>query len=179
VPTKSLIGSFRRATAKKLRANTTGAEDKLWRQLRRLEVHGSHFRRQVSVGSFDADFACMAAKLLIEVDGSQHGHDVKIISDGERTAWLESEGYRVLRFWNNDVTTNINGVMEAVYAALYGTSGSEARRLTHRRVARFHPTPARGADPPPPGEGKLARQRSTFDPSPQGAGEKQRGRGKP
>jgi hypothetical protein len=134
-------------------------------------MHGSHFRRQVPIGNFVADFACMATKLLIEVDGSQHGRNENLTRDRERTAWLESEGYRVVRFWNNDITTDIDSVMEAIYAALYGSLDSETRKLTHRRVPRVHPTPALRADPPPPGEGSA---RPTSNPSPQGRGEKKR-----
>jgi very-short-patch-repair endonuclease len=171
VPPKSPIDNFRRATAKRLRANTTDAEDKLWRHLRRLEMHDSHFRRQVPIGTFVVDFACMAAKLLIEVDGSQHSQDANLARDKERTAWLESEGYRMLRFWNNDITANINGVLEAIYAALYGSNDSDLRKLTHRRVMKSHPTPALRADPPPPGEGETSFA-ATPNPSPQGGGEK-------
>jgi very-short-patch-repair endonuclease len=69
------IDSFRRRTARRLRANTTDAERTLWRHLRKLETEGTHFRRQVPIGPYVADFACMAARLVIEVDGSQHGED--------------------------------------------------------------------------------------------------------
>jgi very-short-patch-repair endonuclease len=147
------IAAFKRKTAKKLRANSTDAEQKLWRSLRNLELHGSHFRRQVPIGNFVADFACLAAKLLIEVDGSQHGSAFGAERDTERTAWLEKEGYRVLRFWNNDITGNIDGVMDAIYEALYG-SGDSSSKLTHRRVPRGdHPTPAGLARRPSPSRG--------------------------
>ena len=69
------ISTFRRGTAKRLRDATTAAEDSLWRRLRRFPVSGTHFRRQVPIGPYVADFACMAARLIIEVDGSQHGRD--------------------------------------------------------------------------------------------------------
>jgi len=69
------ISAFRRRTAKRLRETTTGAEDLLWRRLRRFPISGTHFRRQVPIGPYVADFACMAARLIIEVDGSQHGRD--------------------------------------------------------------------------------------------------------
>jgi very-short-patch-repair endonuclease len=100
---KRPISDFKRKTAKALRANTTAAEDILWRHLRRLELAGSHFRRQVPIGPYVADFACLKQRLIIEVDGSQHGRDEGLHRDEVRTRWLNSEGYRVMRFWNNDV----------------------------------------------------------------------------
>ena len=90
------VSDFKRRTAKRLRENTTAAEDILWRRLRRLEIDGTHVRRQVVIGPYVADFACLARRLIIEVDGSQHGNDVNIQRDEARTRWLNSEGYRVL-----------------------------------------------------------------------------------
>lgn len=72
------------------------------------------------IGKFVVDFACPAAHLVIEIDGSQHGEGEGRARDDKRTRWLESEGYRVLRFWNNDITQNIHGVMDVIFAALYG-----------------------------------------------------------
>src|SRR5215470_12540026 len=112
---KRSISDFKRKTAKRLRANTTSAEDVLWRHLRRLELNGSHFRRQVVIGPYVADFACLAERLVIEVDGSQHGNDAHRRRDQARTRWLESEGYRVMRFWNNDVMSRTEAVLEAIY----------------------------------------------------------------
>src|SRR5438045_6890866 len=141
---------FRRATARRLRANQTGAEMKLWRELRKLETKGTHFRRQVPVGSYVADFACLASRLVIELDGSQHGEEPGKSKDDERTRWLETEGYRVLRFWNNDITSNLNGVLETIYAALYGSHDADTTTLTHSRRLKDHPTPARSARRPSP-----------------------------
>jgi very-short-patch-repair endonuclease len=144
--------------AHQLRRNTTDAEKKLWRHLRRLELDGSHFRRQVPIGPYIADFACMAARLLIEIDGSQHAENRKKVHDEARTRWLEKEGYRVLRFWNNDITKNIDGVMEAVYVALLGSLSTEPVRLKHQRRRRrgpsHLPTPARDARRPSPCRGE-------------------------
>src|SRR5436853_3719947 len=109
------IKSFRRDTARRLRANSTSAEASLWRQLRRLETKGTHFRRQVPIGAYVADFACLASRLVIEIDGSQHGEELNRARDEIRTRWLESEGYRVVRFWNNDITQNLRGVLEVIY----------------------------------------------------------------
>jgi very-short-patch-repair endonuclease len=112
---KKPISDFKRKAAKTLRENTTTAEDILWRHLRRIEVKGSHFRRQVPIGRYIADFACLKERLVIEVDGSQHGNDVDRRRDEVRTRWLNSEGYRVIRFWNNDVMSNTEAVLEAIY----------------------------------------------------------------
>jgi very-short-patch-repair endonuclease len=102
-----------------MRANPTDAETKLWRHLRRLALSGTHFRRQVQIGRYIADFVSHAAKLIIEVDGGQHG--VNSASDAERTKLLEAHGYRVLRYWNNDVLSNIDGVLEDIQRAITST----------------------------------------------------------
>ena len=144
---------FRRATARRLRANQTGAEMKLWRELRKLETKGTHFRRQVPIGAYVADFACLASRLIVELDGSQHCEEPVKSRDDERTRRLESEGYRVLRFWNNDVTNNLDGVLETIYAALYGSRDTEPTPLKHLRRTKDHPTPARSARRPSPSRG--------------------------
>src|SRR5262245_469235 len=150
---RKTIDSFRRDTARRLRANATDAEARLWRHLRRAPMLGSHFRRQVPIGPYVADFACMAARLIVEVDGSQHGSDQGHARDQERTRWLEKEGYRVLRLWNNDITQNIEGVLETIYVALYGSRDVDALPLTHERRSKRgsrHPTPpAFGGRPSP------------------------------
>jgi len=154
----STIRAFRRRTAKRLRENATDAENLLWRRLRRFPISGTHFRRQVPIGPYVSDFACMAAHLIIEVDGSQHGRDDLLRRDEARTRWLEAEGYRVLRFWNNDLTKNMDGVLEAIYAATYGSSSAEPVHLKHQRRKRDAvATPPRRAvrpDPRPAGEGE-------------------------
>ena len=147
------IDSFRRATARRLRASSTAAEILMWCHLRKLETKGTHFRRQVPIGPYVADFACMASRLVIELDGSQHGEEPNKSRDERRTRWLEAEGYRVLRFWNNDITENPTGMMELVYAALYGATDAEPRILKHRRTTVVHPTPARSARRPSPSRG--------------------------
>ncbi len=144
---------FRRATARRLRANVTPTELLLWKRLRTFETEGSHFRRQVPIGPYVVDFACMAARLVIELDGSQHNTDAHKVKDQQRTRWLESEGYRVIRIWNNDLSQNMDGVLETVYAALYGSRDAEPSALKHRRHRRRHPTPARFARRPSPSRG--------------------------
>jgi very-short-patch-repair endonuclease len=158
VPNRPPISNFKRATARRLRNDSTNAEAILWRYLRRLETRGTHFRRQVPLGNYIADFACLAAHLVIEVDGSQHGDGNGLIHDRERTRWHEGEGYRVLRFWNNEVVQNTRGVLEAIYEALYGSSNAEVFEMKHSRTRRkpetpVHPTPARAARRPSPSRG--------------------------
>jgi very-short-patch-repair endonuclease len=104
--------------AKALRRDMTDAELKLWAKLRRDQVEGLAFRKQVPIGPYVADFACLTRKLVIEVDGGQH--DARKAEDDARTRWLESQGYRVLRFWNNEVLGNCEGVLTVIVAALRG-----------------------------------------------------------
>jgi very-short-patch-repair endonuclease len=106
-------GRPQRAFAQRMRNAPTEAERKLWWHLRhRLRLNGSHFRRQVRVGPYIADFACHQLKLVIEIDGSQHGSQTSNAEN--RTRRLESEGYRVLRFWNNDVLSKVDSVLAEI-----------------------------------------------------------------
>ena len=100
--------------ARQLRTNQTDAERKLWRQLRIFKSDGFHFRRQVPVDHFIVDFVCYSARLVIEVDGGQHNFDEAARSDAKRDAHLRAQGFEMLRFWNNDVMQNIDGVMEVI-----------------------------------------------------------------
>jgi very-short-patch-repair endonuclease len=152
-PPKTIL-SFRRQTARRLRASETNAEARLWKHLRQAPMLGSHFRRQVPIGPYIADLACMAAKLIIEVDGSQHGEPANAAKDSARTRWLEAEGYRVLRFWNNDVTSNIEGVLDAVADAMPSMLGDIPLKHNRRPKKLTPPRRATRADPPPPGEGE-------------------------
>lgn len=102
----------------------TVAERPLWRGLREV-LPGHHWRKQVPFGPYVADFCSHSARLIIEVDGGQHASAVK--ADATRTRFLESEGYRVLRFWNNDVTENLDGVLETIAAALPQRPHGEVR----------------------------------------------------
>ena len=106
--------------ARGMRKEPTDAERKLWRHLRHLpNLSDTHFRRQVSFGRYIVDFASHKARMIIEVDGGQHSEHLH--ADKERAAFLEGEGYRVLRFWNTDVMTNIDGVLEEIARALTPT----------------------------------------------------------
>jgi very-short-patch-repair endonuclease len=144
---------FRKASARRMRRNATAAEAKLWRALRRHPIVGSHFRRQVIVGPYIADFACMAARLIVEVDGSQHAEGPTATSDKTRTTWFEREGYKVLRFWNNDVFANIDGVIAAIRTALAHETEEQIVLKHFRRSRADHPTPASFARRPSPSRG--------------------------
>ena len=121
-----------------MRAEPTNAERVLWQQLRHdVALTGSHFRRQALVGPFIVDFASRKAKLVIELDGGQH--DWQHQSDALRTRRIEAMGYRVLRFWNNDVLGNLEGVLNEIQRALPPTpnpspqGGGEVRQRAPRR----------------------------------------------
>jgi very-short-patch-repair endonuclease len=96
----------------------TDAEQKLWWHLRRMPIETSLFRRQATIGPYFADFACHSCRLVIEVDGSGRAVDGQIISDAKRTEFLNSRGYRVLRFWNNEVLNDIAAVMVVIHDAV-------------------------------------------------------------
>ena len=97
--------------AKKLRKNQTEAEKELWSELRREQLKGIKFRRQQPIGGYIVDFVTFELNLVIEVDGGQH-HENK--EDEVRDEWLEDEGFTVLRFWNNEVLDNIDGVLKEI-----------------------------------------------------------------
>ena len=101
-----------KARARRLRRQSTDAERALWSKLRDRRLGGVRFRRQAPVGSYIADFVSHERKLIVELDGGQH--DVRRAYDGRRTRWLESRGYKVLRFWNDDVLLRLAPVLEAI-----------------------------------------------------------------
>jgi very-short-patch-repair endonuclease len=102
--------------ARELRKASTDAERRLWSHLRRKQLAGFRFRRQQPIGAYIVDFFCPEASLVIEIDGGQH--DVNQARDAVRTRWLEAQGYRVIRFWNNDVLANTEGVVVAIREVL-------------------------------------------------------------
>ncbi len=121
-----------------MRAQPTDAERVLWQRLRHdIAIAGSHFRRQALIGPFIVDFASRKAKLVIELDGGQH--DLQRRADAARTRRIASSGYRVLRFWNNDVVGNLEGVLFEIQRALPPTpdpspqGGGEPRQRAPRR----------------------------------------------
>ena len=124
-----------------MRAQPTDAERVLWQRLRHdIALIGSHFRRQAVIGPFIVDFVTRKARLVIELDGGQH--DWRQESDALRTRHIEAAGYRVLRFWNNDVLGNLEGVLGEIQRALTPTpdpspqGGGEPRRSTRRTPRR-------------------------------------------
>ena len=102
--------------ARQLRNEMTVAEVRLWTRLQRDQIDGHRFRRQVPIGPYVLDFLCVKSRLAIEVDGGQHA--VAAEKDDRRTAWLEERGFRVLRFWNNDVLKETDGVVQRIREAL-------------------------------------------------------------
>ena len=133
-----------RTRARRSRAQPTTTELILWRLLRHRGLAGLKFRRQVPIGPYVADFACLKARLLIELDGGQHSQDEAAAKDEARTRWFEREGYRVVRFWNAELSENLNGVLDTLYAALYGSPHSEAVALPTPPRPDGRPSPSRG-----------------------------------
>lgn len=113
-----------RTRACKLRANMTDAEHCLWRCLRNRQLHGFKFRRQVVLGTYIVDFLCIETKLIIEIDGKQHLYQCDY--DKQRSLWMNRCGYQVLRFWNNEVLEDLDGVLEEI--SVYLLDGPSPQR---------------------------------------------------
>jgi very-short-patch-repair endonuclease len=124
------------ANARVLRQRLTPQEVKLWIKLRGLKSLGFHFRRQAPIGRYIVDFASFGSRVVVEIDGGQHGMPEEAASDQQRDEFLRSQGFRVLRYWNSDVDQNLEGVMESIFSALKT------------------PTPALRADPPHASRGR-------------------------
>jgi very-short-patch-repair endonuclease len=110
------MGGMDRIKARELRKNLTEAELTLWRHLRLRQFGGYKFRRQQPIGKYIVDFVCLEKRLIIEVDGGQHSEQVSY--DLERSAWLEEQGFRVLRFWDNQVLKETEAVKEVIIGPL-------------------------------------------------------------
>ena len=106
------------AFARKLRREQTKAERVLWARLRNTQQEGVKFRRQQPVGLYIVDFVSFQKKLIVEIDGGQHAEEEAGKRDERRAIWLQERGYRVLRFWNNEVLANVDGVLERIREAL-------------------------------------------------------------
>jgi very-short-patch-repair endonuclease len=104
------------AAARKLRKNPTKAENLLWQKLRNRQLEGSKFRRQQPVGPYILDFVNFEKRIVIEVDGGQHA--ILKDKDKKRDAWLNAEGFEVMRFWNNEVFENLDGVLQVIRSKL-------------------------------------------------------------
>src|SRR5665213_2205910 len=105
-------------TARRLRRGMTDAERRLWQRLRQWPDGKAHFRRQATIGPHFVDFACHSTRLVIELDGGHHGHGKQLSKDAARDAFFRVNGYRVLRFWNNDVMKNADGVLTVIADAI-------------------------------------------------------------
>ncbi|WP_423967653.1 endonuclease domain-containing protein [Bradyrhizobium sp.] len=125
----------------------------LWRALKGLPLDGTHFRRQAPIGLYVVDFLCPAAHLIIELDGGHHTEQDTVQSDRDRQLWLEQEGYRVVRFWNSEIASNLNAVLERIYVELYGSREASVgpfkhfrrgKTVTPPRPLRGRPSPSRG-----------------------------------
>jgi len=122
--------------AKELRLGQTEAEKILWFKLRNWQLDGAKFRRQQRIGGYIVDFVCLENKLIIEIDGGQHDEAPAREEDNRRTRWLEGRGYQVLRFWNNDILLNMDGVLEKIRGVF---------------IQKFHPhlaSPVEGEEKP-------------------------------
>ncbi len=100
--------------ARNLRKNMTEQEKKLWQYLRKRSINNFKFRRQYPIGNYIVDFACLEKRLVIEIDGGQHNQSDNILYDQNRTQYIEKCGYKVIRFWNNEIENNIEGVYEGI-----------------------------------------------------------------
>jgi very-short-patch-repair endonuclease len=154
------IHPITRQRAKKLRAEMTPQERKVWGKLRELNrMLGLHFRRQVPIGPFIADFADLGRRLVIEIDGGGHGGE----RDRQRDEWLVSQGFQVLRFWNPEVSGNIEGVMQLVLDAV--------GPLTDAPPPQPSPTRGEGGATRLASNGIVGAVPPTPIPSPRGGGE--------
>mgnify|MGYP000678056433 CR=1 FL=1 len=115
--------------AKHLRSHMTESENRLWRRLRARRLNGEKFRRQQPIGPYVVDFVHFGARLIVEADGGQHND---ALHDEKRDNWLREQGFTVMRFWNNEIMSNLDGVLAAVMDAVAGSPLSPG------------PSPARG-----------------------------------
>ena len=112
-----------RTFARAMRRDATGAENVLWQALRNRQLEGLKFKRQVPLGGYILDFLCFAERLIVEVDGGQHSESAR---DAERDRYFTAQGFRTLRFWNDEVENNIDGVCLAIRRA--AARGGDKRR---------------------------------------------------
>ncbi len=115
-----LIPPSHRTFARAMRSDATKAENVLWQALRGRQLEGLKFKRQVPLGGYILDFVCFEVKLIIEVDGGQHSGSIR---DIERDRYFESQGFRTLRFWNDEVDQDVDGVCATIIDAAKGNAG--------------------------------------------------------
>ena len=119
---------YRHRFAKDLRTHMTDAERLLWKHLRAHRLNGQKFRRQQPIGPYIVDFVHLGARLVIEADGGQHNDNA---ADQERDDWLKAEGYRVMRFWNNDILQNTDAVLEEIFKIIDKKNVSQFKSLRY------------------------------------------------
>jgi very-short-patch-repair endonuclease len=116
--TKFLYDHGLKQRSRGLRNNQTEAEKILWSKLRNRQVDNTKFRRQFPIGNYILDFVSLEKKLIIELDGEQHNFYFRQVRDKTRSEWFENQGFKLLRFWNNDVIKNTEGVLETIMTFL-------------------------------------------------------------
>ena len=119
-PSIRLLPAETLTRARALRRNESDSEQKLWRLLHSRRLAGAKFRRNHPIGPYFADFCCIKAKLIIELDGGQHAEDAQFALDLRRTAYLQSHGFKGIRFWNQEILLEQQRVLEQIYEALMG-----------------------------------------------------------
>ncbi|MGO4449511.1 endonuclease domain-containing protein [Phyllobacterium sp. TAF24] len=127
MPSHTPVSPKIRGNAKSMRKALTDAELKLWNAVRAHRLMGLAFKRQMPIAGYIVDFACPTRRLIVELDGSQHGNDIDLKYDQNRTQRLEADGWTMLRFWNDDVLRDIDGVCQHIIsAALSGNENHES-----------------------------------------------------
>ena len=149
------VTDFQRTRAKQLRRAMTRAETLLWRHLKADRLAGLNFRRQTPIGNYIADFVAHSCKLIVELDGESHNFEERIRRDQQRDRWLASRGYRVLRFTNEDVLKNLEGV-----ALVIAEAAEQAAPLSLT-------LPRKGGGNPTAGASLTDRETSNPDPQEQ------------
>ena len=132
MPPRFNVSPQNRARARAMRKNMTDAELKLWNELRAHRLMGLGFRRQYPIRNYIVDFACPAKRLIVEADGSQHGDNEAVRYDDQRTRQLEADGWTIVRFWNDDILGDIDGVCQhiVIHAGLAVPEGDIMPLLT-------------------------------------------------
>ena len=145
------VSDLQRSRARKLRQTMTPAEILLWRHIKAHRIDGLGFRRQVAIGPYVADFVCHGARLIIELDGESHEFFSQVSHDNRRDAWFASQGYIVLRYVNEDVFSNLAGVVEAIRAAAAGRSDLPPFLTLPRRTSGLPDLRTKKRNPGKPG----------------------------
>ena len=137
---------FAQLKSKELRQNSTEAEKKLWNILRNNQINNLHFKRQKPIGNYIVDFVCLKEKIIIELDGGQHNEPKNIAHDKERTNYLISLGYKIIRIWNNEIFENFEGVKEYLYNSLAPREIGMGREVENNFLAPLGRGLGRGAE---------------------------------